>query len=349
MAGTIKHEWDGTTLIITSDSGTSSMDLKGQKGDAGIRGPQGAVGSIDTTKVYTTNNPPTCADVKAAPAGYGLGTIASLEKWNGDANTLTAQGWYRLESGTTNGVGESAAMRVDGYSSTDLTQTAYTRTGLIKQRTCKSGTWSAWVDCSPSAFAPAGYGLGGYAKMITNSYNLDLICQCGWYRWDASVPANAPKFHNNNNTYCYMFVYGDSADAFTQVVYSAHNDARGVSLTRSFTNGITDGWEWVNPPMIIGTEYRTTERWNGKPVHTKLIDFGALPNATSGYAYNVIPAEAELVSVNGYIKNSSTGSQSSIFPFVTDIWKLKNNAYIGVKTNKDMTAYNAYILLKYVK
>ena len=44
MAGTIKHEWNGTILTITSDSGTSSADLKGEKGDDGARGAQGAPG-----------------------------------------------------------------------------------------------------------------------------------------------------------------------------------------------------------------------------------------------------------------------------------------------------------------
>ena len=29
MAGTITYEWTGTVLTITSDSGTSSTDLKG--------------------------------------------------------------------------------------------------------------------------------------------------------------------------------------------------------------------------------------------------------------------------------------------------------------------------------
>lgn len=46
MAGTITHEWVGTTLIITSDSGTSGCDLKGGKGDMGIRGPQGPAGVV---------------------------------------------------------------------------------------------------------------------------------------------------------------------------------------------------------------------------------------------------------------------------------------------------------------
>lgn len=44
MAGNIYHSWNGTVLTITSDSGTSSCDLKGATGDTGIRGPQGIQG-----------------------------------------------------------------------------------------------------------------------------------------------------------------------------------------------------------------------------------------------------------------------------------------------------------------
>ena len=32
--------------------------------------------------------------------------------------------------------------------------------------------------------------------------------------------------------------------------------------------------EWINPPSALSVEYRTTERWNGKPVFTQLIDCG---------------------------------------------------------------------------
>lgn len=37
----ITHKWNGTVLTITSDSGTSSCDLRGEKGDDGPRGPIG--------------------------------------------------------------------------------------------------------------------------------------------------------------------------------------------------------------------------------------------------------------------------------------------------------------------
>ena len=60
MAGTITHEWNGTILTITSDSGTSSVDLKGGKGDTGPRGAQGPAGvivnpdgTIDTSQYAT--------------------------------------------------------------------------------------------------------------------------------------------------------------------------------------------------------------------------------------------------------------------------------------------------------
>lgn len=39
-------------------------------------------------------------------------------------------------------------------------------------------------------------------------------------------------------------------------------------------------WEYVNPSMALGIEYRTTERYLGKPVYVKMVDFGSLPNNT---------------------------------------------------------------------
>ena len=75
MSGTITHSWNGTVLTVTSDSGTSSADLKGAKGDTGIRGAQGAEGKIDTSRVYTRDNPPTYIEVGAAPSGFGYGEM----------------------------------------------------------------------------------------------------------------------------------------------------------------------------------------------------------------------------------------------------------------------------------
>ena len=51
MSGTIEHSWNGTILTITSDSGTSSADLKGTTGDTGPRGPRGLKGDVNITSV----------------------------------------------------------------------------------------------------------------------------------------------------------------------------------------------------------------------------------------------------------------------------------------------------------
>lgn len=54
MSG-IYHEWNGTVLTITSDSGTSSADLKGAKGDIGVRGAQGVRGRDGNTNIISVN------------------------------------------------------------------------------------------------------------------------------------------------------------------------------------------------------------------------------------------------------------------------------------------------------
>ena len=47
----ITHSWNGTTLSVTSASGTSYSDLKGEKGDTGGVGPQGPSGNDGYTPI----------------------------------------------------------------------------------------------------------------------------------------------------------------------------------------------------------------------------------------------------------------------------------------------------------
>lgn len=43
------------------------------------------------------------------------------------------------------------------------------------------------------------------------------------------------------------------------------------------------GMEWLNPPMLPGVEYLTTERHNGEPVWVKLVELGNPPSCTEEY------------------------------------------------------------------
>lgn len=99
--------------------------------------------------------------------------------------------------------------------------------------------------------------------------------------------------------------------------------------------------EWINPPMLLGVEYRTTERWLGKPVYTKIVSFGTLPNAAaksiswtpdSGTAAQVI--SAVLVSRDGGMLNMIDSA---------------NTGAVWVVTNDDYSSRTADVVLKYTK
>lgn len=108
---------------------------------------------------------------------------------------------------------------------------------------------------------------------------------------------------------------------------------------------LSDGTvEWVNPPMAIGVEYRTIERYFGKPVYTKLIDFGALPNATSktisGYAGNV----SSVVDFGGMSRYF--GQSLSNAGFVT---LSASQEWITIACTADLSAGSAEVWVKYTK
>lgn len=56
--------------------------------------------------------------------------------------------------------------------------------------------------------------------------------------------------------------------------------------------------------MILGVEYRTTERYLGKPVYVKAVDFGALPNAS--YKFVGVVTGASIIRASGLASNGKT-------------------------------------------
>lgn len=106
---------------------------------------------------------------------------------------------------------------------------------------------------------------------------------------------------------------------------------------------------YENPPMLLGVEYRTTERYNGKPVYAKLVNIGALPNATSRYVDNPPPLPVGIyaisisgVGVSGY---SSVPIQSSgIYVSVQSDW-----GGMYVSTTSDYSEFTGYVIVKYTK
>lgn len=67
----VTHRWSGTTLIVTSASGTSSADLKGATGDRGPQGDQGPQGSTGPTGPTGPQGPQGPAGSDGAPGADG--------------------------------------------------------------------------------------------------------------------------------------------------------------------------------------------------------------------------------------------------------------------------------------
>lgn len=117
--------------------------------------------------------------------------------------------------------------------------------------------------------------------------------------------------------------------------------------------------EWVNPPMELGTEYRTTERYMGKPVYKKLVTTGALPSATGvveyfpfGTDYNA--GEYTVFSSEYHIANNSNdGGWTITIPKFSngslDVSMGFSGRRIDIYVNSDKSSYYGFALLKYTK
>lgn len=129
--------------------------------------------------------------------------------------------------------------------------------------------------------APAGYGLGlsGSAKLLTANDDInDMLFGGGWYYYHSdNIPQNAP-----NLAYTHIVrIDALQGNVFIQTIYGI-TDGYGyqnmpIEVRRFRYGSMIRPWEYVNPPMVIGVEYRTTERYQGKPVYVKVVNFGAPP------------------------------------------------------------------------
>lgn len=116
--------------------------------------------------------------------------------------------------------------------------------------------------------------------------------------------------------------------------------------------------EWINPPNEFGIAYRTTERWNNKPVYQKLFYVGALPNKTlMGVAVNA--HYTKIISVSGFaIDNENLMHypfpiiQNGLAPIAV-IQGVESDggdeSLVVIQTNEDISHMTGYITVKYTK
>lgn len=112
--------------------------------------------------------------------------------------------------------------------------------------------------------------------------------------------------------------------------------------------------EWFNPPMQVGgidadgnqiNEYRTTERYMGKPVYAKLIDFGPGANNTEKSVEHGA-RNAIVIDFGGYAK---FGNGTLSVPWLSHSTLSVSSTVIIMTADANYSGYNVYVWIKYYK
>lgn len=119
-------------------------------------------------------------------------------------------------------------------------------------------------------------------------------------------------------------------------------------------NGSTK--EWVNPPMVTGKEYRTTERYLGKPVYAKVITGVALAVADTTVSIPLgVTAVTNLVDFvithQGTTDSVYTFPSHSLYdgdPMLTGYFAKSSRTFV-LQTHGDFSAHTATVFAKYTK
>lgn len=189
--------------------------------------------------------------------------------------------WYSGPSGSGNysSIGSESAFRIDGN---------ILEVELISQMLCNPG--------------------GGQLCLTVNDTSDDLIGT-----WDLLFKVQPTPGANSEAAQTYYTAFSETADAAIDAAARAEKAAASLQLDTGLSvsgraadaaatgtalagklpgvesasfpgcfyrtvNGVT---EWLNPPMVLDTEYRTTERHRGKPVYTQLINCGPITHGKS--------------------------------------------------------------------
>lgn len=220
------------------------------------------------------------------------------------------------------------------------------------------------LTASDVGAAPAGYGIGEEYAARVNDTNLDTLKNGGTY-YIGTGCTNTPP--NTDSTWSTLHVI--PGRACTQIYIPANDKNRPGTFTSWIARIYNDktnawgAWEWVNPPMALGIEYRTTERYQGSPVYYQRISYGTTLPA-SGFIQRVVRtlpiATTNILDIDVTVKNGTTYevqklpciSDSGVVLSVANAIQYNNydNYCIRVRVFSDMSAWSIQkIVVKYTK
>lgn len=208
------------------------------------------------------------------------------------------------------------------------------------------------IDTLLTGKAPAGYGLGESSTYDNLISDCNQATKNGWY-WTYENVQNAP--------FDYGFLHVCCNGGYIKQEWWNTSTNGALRLIRVCNGGTWTPWEWIDPPMELGIEYRTTERYLGKPVYTRLFNCGNMPAAGTISTVQAPYNEDTNPISNAWIYNAFLtyyGQSLPMYTYGSTIGVssgvcVNSSGLISIVTNgsTDLTNSNAnlYVTLKYTK
>ena len=311
-----------------------------------ISGSDGNLGTLVNDVSYTVSsngtNPLTVTEIINGT------TARTFTATNGANNKIlvvdlpTGTGTIKITASTNPGSGVVTVTRNWTYTKTAPTFANTGSTAQLQQNG-KNIFPLTLLECvrGRENLAPGGFGLGTVAVNISD---LNDATKNGWYM----NAAGGEAVHAPDNVAGWLVLVCAYADEIVfQTAYRYGSDEGLISARRShhYLFGGWQPWEWINPPTLLGVEYRTTERYNSKPVYKKAINTGALSAGTSkSVAHGVQNIGLRLSALYG-LNNGGDNLVSN--PGITGI--LVDGSNITITTAAGFSTSNSWVVIAYTK
>lgn len=198
--------------------------------------------------------------------------------------------------------------------------------------------------------APGGYGYGGSAidaGLLGSETELEAALD-ELLAGMANTEAKQVRFILLNwvGDFSWVGTLYKSSTAYASLsVFSCYAD-HTTKVTKAKIAGVWKPFEWENPPLQLGVEYRTTKKFRNKTVYVKTIDFGALPNNSHKSIVHNLTKTAVVslsaCSTDGKYYFPSASNNDRIDLYI-------NAANIVITTTADWSSVNAYVTVEYTK
>ena len=283
---------------------TSLTAIKGPQGPAGKTGAKGADGA-DGKNFMVLGYYETLSALNAAVPSpgtgdtYGVGTEPPYAFYMYDPTISNWRYVGNLQGPAGPTGGEDNFVRYDAAQSLTNEQKAQARTNIgadTVQGTVRYNTAQTLTDAQKQqargniGAAVAGGGVLETAPEVralsaSESYaafcaKLDAVLETMPNQSVRFLPVYPPQYYGYGYDMCALYkANNDYASVYTIGSYNIKRQGFRMIKYKLYDSDPAGQWdplEYINPDMQLGVEYRTTERYLGKPVYVKAIDFGAV-------------------------------------------------------------------------